>query len=167
MAKSSLTPTTTGREHAPASTEGWTRHPLQRFHDEFDRLFDNFFSGFPGLTRWGGNGEGSRVPEIDLKATDKEYLIEAELPGLDEKEVSLSLQDGVLIVKGEKKEEHKQGEQGVSEWRSRSFFGSVRLPDDIDEEKVSAEFKKGLLVVHVPKSADAQKSAKRIEIKGS
>jgi HSP20 family protein len=110
MAKD-ITPTT-GRESVPTATEGWPRHPLHRFHDEFDRLFDNFFSGFsgfPGIGRWGGgNGNGFRVPDVDLSETEKEYCIEAELPGLDEKEVSLTLHDGVLTLKGEKKEETEE-----------------------------------------------------------
>jgi HSP20 family protein len=168
MAKSSLTPTT-GREHAPVASEGWSRHPLQRFHDEFDRLFEGFFSGFP-LARWsGGNGDGFRVPEVDLSENDKEYCIEAELPGLDEKEVSLTLHDGVLTLKGEKKEEKKEERKDYhfSERRWGSFQRSLRLPDDVDENKVSADFKKGVLTVHLPKSAEAQKSARRIEIKGS
>jgi HSP20 family protein len=167
MAKS-ITPTT-GRESAPTATEGWSRHPLARFHDEFDRLFDNFFSGFPGIARWGGgNGNGFRMPEVDLSETDKEYCIEAELPGLDEKEVSLTLHDGVLTLKGEKKEEKKEEKKDYhfSERRWGSFQRSLRLPEDVDESKVTADFKKGVLTVHLPKSADAQKAAKRIEIKG-
>ena len=164
----------TGREVARrAPSHRWGGSPLAHFHEEFDRLFDSVFSGFPRFMPWRGEGEngGFVTPEIDVTETEKEYRVEAELPGLDQKEVSLSLSDGVLTLKGDKKEERKEGEEGkgyyLSERRFGAFQRSLRLPSDIDEEKVTAEFKNGVLKVHLPKSEEAHKSARKIEIKGS
>jgi len=171
MAKS-ITPAT-GREsaHTPSLARGY--NPISRFHDEMDRLFDQFFGGI-NLPSWAGGagkeafgGNGFLTPAIDVSETDKEYCVEADLPGLDEKEVSLTLQDGVLVLKGEKKEEKEESKKDyrISERRWGSFQRALPIPSDVDENHVSAEFKKGVLTVHLPKSAEAQKSAKQIQIK--
>ena len=93
-------------------------------------------------------GEALHSPShLDVTETDKEIVVEAELPGIDEKDVSLALQDGVLTIRGEKKHEHDEEKENyrVMERRYGSFQRSVRLPDTVDEDKVEASFNNGVL----------------------
>jgi HSP20 family protein len=138
---------------------------------EMDRLFDNFLGGglptFPSLFT-GGLGRGSMlVPNMDVKETDKEIVIEAELPGMEEKDVSLTLQEGVLTVQGEKKIEYDEDKENyhMMERRYGSFQRSLRLPDTVDEDKVEARFENGVLRITLPKRPEAGGAQRKIEIK--
>ena len=92
-----------------------------------------------------GSSEGRGFPHVDVKETDKEIVVEAELPGMDEKDISLALQDGVLTIRGEKNHEYDEEKENyrVMERRYGSFQRSLRLPDAVDEDKVEASFGKG------------------------
>jgi HSP20 family protein len=167
-------PQSTSRSGGELSRRGQSYGPMSLFHDEMDRLFDRFFGGlsWPSWRGEGGflSGDGDvRVPDIDLTENDKEYCVEADLPGLDEKDISLTLDDGVLTLKAERSEEKKdeQTNYHVAERRWHSVQRALRLPEDIDQGKVSAEFKKGVLTVHLPKSPESHKSAKKIAIKSA
>ena len=94
-------------------------------------------------------------------------MVEAELPGIDEKDVSLALQDGVLTIRGEKKHEHDEEKEGyrMTERRYGSFQRSVRLPDTVDEDKVEASFNNGVLKVSLPKRPEAVGKQRTIPIK--
>ena len=94
---------------------------------------------------------------------EKEYVVSAELPGMDENELEVKLSSGVLTIRGEKKEE--QPSYRVSERRYGSFERSFRLPEGIDEEKIDAKFVKGLLTIRLPKSEEALHKEKRIQVK--
>lgn len=140
---------------------------------EMDRLFERFHRGWPSIGDWpslprmqGMLGSDIVVPELDLKDTGNAVVVEAELPGVDEKDVTLTVNDGLLTIKGEKKKSHEEkGENHyVMERSYGSFMRSVRLPEGIDEDKVSATFEKGVLTVTAPKKPEAVKSEKRIEI---
>jgi HSP20 family protein len=142
--------------------------PFLTLHREMNRLFDDVFRGFDltpfGSDRWldrvGGNWHW---PNIELSETDKEIKVTAELPGLDEKDVDVELSNGVLSISGEKKTESEDKDQRFSE----RYYGRFerRIPvEDMDEDKVSASFKKGLLTVILPKLAQAHSAAKRISI---
>lgn len=145
---------------------------LQR---EIDRLFDDFsrsFSMFPFGRRadWESMArEGDLVPKVDAVETDDALQITAELPGLSEKDVEISLSDGVLTLKGEKKEEKVTEEKGyhLSERRYGSFQRSFRLPEGIDEDKIEARCEKGVLKIIAPKSPEAAKQAKKIAVKSA
>ncbi len=107
------------------------------------------------------------VPAVDVAETDKAYEITAELPGLDEKNIEVKLANRVLSIKGEKQEEKEEKEKDYYR-RERSFGSferSFHVPDDVQEEKIEASFKNGVLSVTLPKSAEAQKQAKKIEVK--
>lgn len=141
---------------------------LWSLRHEMDRLFDDFFSGFPVgwrrepfATVW-----GMGAPSVDVSETDKAYEIEAELPGMDEKDIELSMSNGVLTIKGERKEEKEDKEKHVSERRYGSFQRTFRLPETVSEDKVAAEFKKGVLKVTLPKKPEARKPVRKIAIKG-
>ena len=98
--------------------------------------------------------------------TEKAYEVTAELPGMDEKNVEVKLANGVLTIKGEKKEEgEKQKDYHLSERRYGSFQRSFTVPDGVDAEKIEATFKNGVLMVSLPKTPEAQKKEKQIAIK--
>lgn len=136
------------------------------FRSEMDRLFDDFFNiGFPSLHS--GRAEGDLMPRIDVKETANALVVDAELPGMDEKDIDVTMQDGVLTIRGEKKfEQSEKGEDyHVMERRYGSFRRSLRLPETIDDDKVEAKFEKGILTITLPKRPDAVRGEKKIAIK--
>ncbi|MEI6092859.1 MAG: Hsp20/alpha crystallin family protein [bacterium] len=118
-----------------------------------DKFYDDFF--IPA-NNW--------APAVDIVDKGEKYLIKADLPGVDEKDISLEVQDGVLTIKGERKNEHEEEFDNVyrSERSYGSFLRSFNL-SDIKEENIKAEYKNGILTVELPKAEE--KKAKRIEIK--
>jgi HSP20 family protein len=138
-------------------------NPFLTLHREVNRLFDEAFRGFD-LAPFGGIGAfGRGWPSIEVSETDKEVKVTAELPGMDEKDVHVELANGVLTIKGEKKTEIDDKDRLFSE-RSYGRF-ERRIPiEDVDEDKVSAAFRNGVLTVTMPKSSQAQSKVKRIAI---
>jgi HSP20 family protein len=119
---------------------------LQR---EIDRLFDDFF----GLT--GGPSQRSFVPQLELAERDGEYVMKAELPGLDERDVKLEVDDSnILTIRGEKKSELEETKSGYcySERSYGQFVRSIQLPSTVDSSKIDASFKNGVLELRIPKS---------------
>jgi HSP20 family protein len=144
--------------------------PFGALRAEMDSLFDSFMGGLPAFTGMLGTGTGRGFPltaHMDVKETDKEIVVEAELPGIDDKDISLSLQDGILTIKGEKKLERdeEKGNYRMMERRHGSFQRSVRLPDTVDENKVEASFNNGVLKVSLPKRPEAIGKQRTIPIK--
>ena len=121
---------------------------------EMDRLFERFWEddgeNLPAMREW--------VPSLDFSETADAYMIRVEIPGMEPKDVQVTLQDNILTVKGEKKEEFKQNEERFYRVeRSHGMFSrSLRLPAPVDGAKVSAIFKSGLLTVMVPKAPEAK-----------
>lgn len=114
--------------------------PFGALRSEMDRLFDSFMGGlptFPSMFGPTGTRGFALMPSLDVKETDKEIAVEAELPGLDEKDVSLTIANGVLTIQGEKKLEHEEEKENyhVMERRYGSFQRSLRIPDTVDEKK--------------------------------
>jgi HSP20 family protein len=107
------------------------------------------------------------VPAVDVTQTDKGYEVTAELPGVEEKDIDVKLANGVLTIKGEKRDEKEEKKEGyyVHERSFGSFERSFQVPEGVDTDNVSASFKKGVLTVILPKSAEAQKAEKKIEVK--
>jgi HSP20 family protein len=138
-------------------------NPFFALHREMNRMFDDVFRGFDlapfGTTR-ALNGLG--WPQIDIDETDKDVRITAELPGLDEKDVSLEIANGVLSISGEKKSESEDNARRFSERYYGRFERRIPL-EDVDGDKTSATFKNGILTITVPKSAEA-KNVRRIAI---
>ena len=93
------------------------------------------------------------MPKLDIAEMKDKYEIKAELPGMDEKDINLSLDDGVLTISGEKKAENEEKEKGyyLKECSYGSFSRSVRLPENIADDKIGAHFKKGVLFIDMPK----------------
>ena len=139
-------------------------HPFLALHREMNRMFDEVFRGFDvapfGLASRALDGLG--WPQIDIEETDKEVRITAELPGLDEKDVSLEIANGVLSISGEKKSESEDKSRRFSERYYGRFERRIPL-EDVEEDKVSAAFKNGVLTITAPKAAEA-KNVRRIAI---
>jgi HSP20 family protein len=144
---------------------GEESNPFLALHREMNRLFDDVFRGFD-LTPFGFDRGFERTigwPNIEVSDTDKEMKVTAELPGLDEKDVELELANGVLAIKGEKQTETEDEDRLFSE----RYYGRFerRIPvEDVEEDKVSASFRNGVLTVILPKTAQAQRQVKRIAI---
>ena len=104
---------------------------------------------------------------MDVRETDKEIVVEAELPGMEEKDVSIALQDGILTIRGEKKHEVDEEKENyrIMERRYGSFQRSVQLPDTVDEDKIEATFNNGVLRVSLPKRPEAIGKQRKIPIK--
>ena len=146
---------------------------------EIDQVFDSFnwgSWGFPfARSRFGLEMPNVRsasieiAPAVDVAERDKEYEITAELPGLDEKNIEVKLANGVLTIRGEKNEEkeEKQKDYHLSERSYGSFMRSFQLPEGVEEGKIAASFVKGVLTVKVPKSTQALKNEKTINIKAT
>ena len=142
----------------------------------WDRMSDSFFNR--ALGNWGlqpiwGNTNGlnslsSFTPAINIAESDGEYKVTAELPGMDEQDIELSLHRDHLTIKGEKKQEHEEKSNGYHrvERSYGSFQRTIPLPQEIDADKVAANFQKGVLTVTLPKLPELQSGAKRIAIKG-
>lgn len=114
---------------------------------------------------------GSRIaewisPSADAKATGKEYEITIELPGVDKDDIDISLHEGVLTVKGEKRSERTEEGEGYffSERQYGRFQRTFRLPGDVKDDKVSADFSNGVLKIRVPKRGVEEKKTKKIEV---
>jgi len=143
-------------------------HPLSAFQEEMNHLFDRFWSGAPWdpfeVTEWPAR---AYAPRVDVTETDNEIRITAELPGMDEKDVELSLAEGTLTLSGEKKEEHERTEKGFH--HSERYFGSFRrvipLPREVVTGKVEAVFRSGVLTVTLPKAEMAKEKVTKVEIK--
>jgi len=144
--------------------------PFHALRRQMDRLFEDFAGDLSPWSRlevpFFGSREDGLVPTVDVKETEKEIVVTAELPGLQEKDVDLTIRDGVLSLKGEKKDESKKEGDNyyVTERRYGSFHRAFRLPDSANEDKATADFSDGVLTVTVPKKAEAVKTEKKIKI---
>ena len=165
MAIKDLIPWNYNRGREVGFQRGTDIHPFFALHREMNRMFDDVFRGFDlapfGLTSRALDGLG--WPQVDIDETDKEVRITAELPGLDEKDVSLEITNGVLSISGEKKTELEDKARRFSERYYGRFERRIQL-EGIEEDKVSAAFKNGVLTITVPKSAEAKNNVRRIAI---
>jgi HSP20 family protein len=107
------------------------------------------------------------VPAMDIVETAKELTVTAELPGIDQKDIDVSVEDGVLTIRGEKNDEREQEDKRVYLYERSygSFQRAFTLPTNVDATKVAAEFAKGVLKVHLPKDGEAKPKGRKVEIK--
>lgn len=141
-------------------------HPLMSLHREVNRLFDDVFRGF-GVPSFAGLDRSLGWPQVELAETDKEIRVTAELPGLDEKDVDIHVEEGVLTIRGEKKAEVENKERGYSERSYGRFERRIGLPRGIERDHASATFRNGVLTVTLPKSEVADENVRRIPIHGA
>jgi HSP20 family protein len=138
--------------------------PFVTLSREMNRVFDNFMRGFGGAfpARYGLPGAW---PHVEVSESDKDVTVKAELPGMEQKDIEVSLHDGVLTLRGEKKSE-TNGAVYTERWHGQ-FERALQVGPDIDPDSVSASFKNGVLTVTLAKRPEAQRSVKRIPISGS
>jgi HSP20 family protein len=145
------------RDVSPYHSQG---NALLAVHREMNRLFDEAFRAFDVGTF---GSQTMSWPSVEVNETDKEVKVVAELPGLEEKDVSVELASGVLTISGEKKSETEDKERRFSE----RFYGRFErhIPiDEVDQDNVGASFNKGVLTVTLPKSPAAQQKVKKIPV---
>lgn len=160
-----------GSKALPATNDLWVS-----FRGELDNLFDRFSGGFETYALkplseledfWSRNIHGFAPLAVDVAETDKAYVITAELPGVDEKDIEVSVQDGVLMIKGQKlQEKEEKGKQHyMAERRYGAFQRMFGLPKGTDESRLDARFHNGVLTVSVAKPAITQ--ARKVDVKAA
>jgi HSP20 family protein len=139
---------------------------FMRPFDEMRRLMQDFW--MRPLEDWGTWGE-EFVPKVDVKEEEKEILVSAELPGMDQKDINVTVTEDSVRISGEKKHEEEKEEKGY--YRRETSYGSfervIDLPTEVNDEKVEAEFRNGVLTIKLPKSEEAQAKHKKIKIKSA
>ncbi len=155
------------------------RHLFENLRRQVDHLFDDVSRGslhlpfgrraFEVEPFWRRELIGQGMPAVDIAEKEKSFEITAELPGMDEKDIEIKLSNGNLIIKGEKNEETEEKKKGyyLSERHYGSFERIFNLPKGVDSEQISAQYKKGLLTINLPKKPEAIKPEKVIPVKGS
>ncbi len=133
---------------------------LDIMRGEMDRLWDSFFEGRPKVRF------GEWFPSLDVAETKNDIVVKVELPGMDQKDINISLSDGHLIIKGEKKQEKEEKEENYHfiERSYGTFTRSVQLPKEVKHDKISASYKNGVLKVVLPKSEEAKKKEVKVKI---
>ena len=164
-------PVTTSKKTTGAKTATWqSLKPMMDIERAVERFFDR---RWPSLINWNDlpaedslfEFDGLRLPTLDVIDRDAEVLIRAEIPGIDKKDIHISLADNVLTIKGhtdhEKKEE--KGDYYKHEISSSSYARSVNVPSNVDESKVSANLKDGILEIKLPKTASSKRRSIKVE----
>jgi HSP20 family protein len=149
-------------------TDLWDWRPFEALRRQLDRFFDEAplqkrsgdLEPFERFIGWQG------TPPVDFVEHDDGYELTAELPGLDHKDVEVKVANGALVIHGEKKMEREEKKEGAffSERRYGSFKRSFRLPENVDVNKIAADFEKGVLKVTLPKTAQTKTEEKKINI---
>ena len=138
--------------------------PFGEMDEAFNRLMPSLFSRFP-RTASGNSGKFEWAPSADISETDQEYLIRAELPAVKKEDVNVTLDQGMITIHGERKEDKETRDEKFH--RVESFRGafsrSFSVPDNIDDKGIRAESKDGVLTVHLPKTKTA--TPKTVEVK--
>lgn len=144
-------------------------YPFDRLHYEMNQLVDNFFLGFPVSLFPGdvkNSWEGLMRPRVDIAENSKRYTITVEVPGVEEKDIELTLADGTLTVRGEKRYEKEDDDKQYHrvERSYGSFQRVISLPDNANGQEVKAQFKNGVLTITVGKTSEAESTGRKIVI---
>lgn len=163
-----LVPWNRGETRAPSLYRDEERDPFMSLHREMNRLFDDVFRGFGARPPafGGASSFGGGWPSVEISDGEKEVRVTAEVPGLEEKDIEVLLEDGVLTLKGEKRSETEDKDKRFSERFYGRFERRIPLGFEVEDDKVSADFRNGVLSVILPKTERAQAKARRIAIKG-
>lgn len=140
--------------------------PFTSLQREMNRIFNHLGQGFD-LAPFDEASIAKWSPRVNVTETDKEFTVSAELPGLEQKDVEVAIQNGALAIKGEKKEEKEEKDKNYHhvERSFGSFQRTIALPSEVDESKTEASFKNGVLTIKLPKTKEAQQNLKKIAIK--
>lgn len=153
------------REQLPAQERQERYMSPFTFHREIDKLFENAFQHL-GRGMANDGGEGVFSPRIDILASPKEYVVNAELPGIEEKDIQLELKDDTLLLKAEKQRQCKDEKEGYCrvERQYGMFQRVLQLPEDAVTDEIAASYKNGVLRVAIPRREPVEPTVKRIEI---
>jgi HSP20 family protein len=143
-------------------------HLFSRFHNEMDRRFEQMFREFGfGSPLFSNMANGMLKPTLDLSASENEYTVNVEIPGVDEKDLKIELEKNTMIIRGEKRQEKEEEEK--SYYRQERFYGSFQrilsLPEDADQDGIKATFKQGVLKITMPRKALPKSDVRQIAIK--
>jgi len=140
--------------------------PFVTLHREMNRLFDDVFRTFETTPfgSFGGMGRMGGWPHMEVVETDKDIRVSAELPGMEENDVEVLMSDGILTIRGEKKSEIEDKDRAFSERLYGRFERRIPLAWDVEDDKIEATFKNGVLTVTLPKSAESRSNVKRIAV---
>lgn len=136
---------------------------LSRMEREMEELMSRFFREWP--LPWRAGEARGWVPPVDMMDRKDEVILRADIPGLDQKDIEVNVEEGILTIRGERKEEKEVKEEDYcccERWTG-AFSRSLSLPPGVDPEQIKATFKNGVLEVHLPKTKEAR--GKKIEIK--
>jgi HSP20 family protein len=165
MSVRDLIPWSRGNNQAPNIYRGGDMDPFLSLHRNVNRLFDEVFRGFDAPSMFGRMvPRNATWPNVEISENEKEIRVVAEVPGLEEKDIEVLLEDRVLTLRGEKKSETEDKDRQFSERYYGHFERRLAFDREVEEDKVAATFKNGVLVVTLPKSEKAQANAKRIAI---
>lgn len=151
-------------------TTPFSTHPLSRFADDpFASLQHALEQSLGQAGSLSPSFAGATALRLDVKEDDKAFYVSADLPGMNEKEVEVTFEDGLLTLRGEKKiERDEKGDTWhVIERSSGSFARQVSLPSNVDDSKIEAKFEKGVLTVTLPKMPEEKAKSRKIEVKGN
>ena len=141
--------------------------PFRNLREEVDRIFDDFFRSWS--RPWSGWLEPTRagfVPSVDLKETDEEFIITAEVPGVSKDELDVTITEDSVTLRGERREEkeHKEGDYHYRETSYGSFQRVIPLPGEVVADKAKAKLKDGVLTLVLPKAQPARSKGVQIEV---
>jgi HSP20 family protein len=143
-------------------------HPFYSLQRDMNSLFDNFFRGFDMAPRgFADRGWGGFTPSVDVKENEKEFIIKAELPGVEEKDIEVTVTNDAVTIKGEKKEEKEEKDKNYyyMERSYGSFSRVIPLEVGIDAAKAEASFKNGVLDIKIPKNQSVKAKGTKVSIK--
>jgi HSP20 family protein len=158
---------------AEAVSEGRPWWPLSTLRGEIDHLFDDFMSSWPFGTREPATSFGrlpaafrSELPATDVKENTKAFVITVDLPGVEEKDIDVSVSDDVLTIRAEVTEERKEEKENyfLSERQHGALQRVFRIPSGVDGDKIDAKYARGVLTVTLPKTAEAQQKQRKIKV---
>jgi HSP20 family protein len=141
----------------------WRPFEFERMKSEMDHMWDAFFDE---RSRRKPEDRGEWLPSLDVSETKNEIVVKAEIPGSDPKDMDISLADGVLTIKGEKRREKEEKDENyhLIERSYGSFVRTVRLPTEVKSDKIGATYRNGLLTVTLPKSEETKKKEIKIKV---
>ena len=161
MAIRDLIPWSQQSSSAPAIYRDEQRSPFLSLRKDIDRLFDDVFRGtMPSL---GAVGSMMTWPSVEVRNTDGELRVTAEVPGMSDKDIELLVEDGILTLRGEKKSETEDKDRGYSERFYGRFERRIALPTGVDHKAAKADFSEGVLTITMPKTEEAERG-RRIPI---
>ncbi len=142
------------------------RHSVPDLFREMESMMRQMREGFPFLPETGSEFGGEWSPRVDIAETETAIEVKAELPGLEHKDIDISLERDLLVIKGEKQKETEKKEASFHrvERTYGSFFRALRLPVEVETDKVEAVFKNGVLTITLPKSEEGKKKITHIEV---